>query len=153
MCIPVQGGRAVASAQYQSFAGKKVAVWIIPEVDGNGIETAFVMASFQDFGRDGKEFAFVVRGAAAFCVPPHDRRPEDILFSVYHADDVWLYIVISLQGNPFTKICISLNTFVVVFQAPLSVFGSGQKRLQLFALDGICILCKPCDLFLPGAEE
>jgi len=130
-----------------------MAVGIIPEIDGDGVETAFVMTPFQDFGRDGKEFAFVVRGAAAFCVPPHDRRPEDILFSVYHTGDVWLQVVIRLQGNPLTKVCISPDVFVAVFQTPFCIPGGRQKGLQLLVLNGVCILRKPCDLFLPGAEE
>ena len=95
----------------------------VSEIDGDSVEAAFIMAPSQDFRGDGEEFAFVVRGAAAFRVPPDDRRPEYIPFSVNHTGDVWLYIVVSLQGDAPAKVGISLNAFVVIFQAPLSVAG------------------------------
>ena len=113
----------MATAENQSFFGEKMTFRIISQIEGNRVETTFVVTALQYFRSDGKEFTLVVRGAAAFGVPLDYRRPEYVPFSINHPCDVRLYVVIYLQRDTLAEIFISFDTFIIIFQPPFRVAG------------------------------
>ena len=130
----------MASAEYQTFFREEVAFGIIPKVKSYGVEAPLVMATVEDFGSDGKEFTFIVRGAATLSVPLNDRRPENIPFPVNHPCHIGFDIVVHLQRDALAEVAVVSDTFIIVCQPPFRIPGGRQQSAQLLALEQVGVL-------------
>ena len=72
--VGVQVG-AVATAENQSFSGKKTAFGIVSQIDGNSIFPALIMSVLQRLFADRKEFAFIVGRSRRLGKPAYFRGP------------------------------------------------------------------------------
>ena len=111
----------MASAQDEGLAVEYAALGIIAQIPHHRIRAAPVMGVVEAVPAHGDELAFVAGGAAAFGIPFHRARPENIRLALPHPFDIRLELLIGVHGMQPCKLFVAFHLSVLVHAPPLCV--------------------------------
>src|SRR5258708_39188378 len=119
----------MAAPDDQSLAGEQIGFGIEMVIHREDILGSLVMTVLQTLFADGDELAFVAGSAAALGEPIDRSVPEDILFSVHDTLDIWLQVVVLVNGYRLFEVAQGEGFGEIVFAAKLSILGGSDEML------------------------